>query len=128
MKDDQGDGLTEGRGGFLGLLDVLAHVGCEPWRSRGPRRAPVATILRWATAHAGTIGGLEWTGIGLHTLHARPVRAVLGCSERYRTGGHGRPHVSWGPSLTASQTAFGHCLIHIVPLEKAFSTNPSIVN
>ena len=45
MKYDHADGLIEGQGGFLGLLNVLDHVGCEPWRSRGPRRGPIEIIL-----------------------------------------------------------------------------------
>ena len=108
MKDDRGDGLAEDRGGFLGLLDGFDHVGREPWCSRGPRRALVAEIIRWAATRTGTIGGPAWTGVGLHALHARPVRTALGCREGYRPGGHGGPRVSGGPSLTASQTAFVH--------------------
>ena len=44
MEYDRGDVLTEGRGGFLGLLNGLACVGHEPWCSMGPCRGPVAAI------------------------------------------------------------------------------------
>ena len=111
MKDDQVDSLSEGQGGFLGLLDVFAHVRREPWCSRSPRRDLVAAIIRWETAHEGNIGGTAWTGVGLHALHARPVRVELGCHEGYRPGDHGGPHVSRGLLLTASQTDFSHHLI-----------------
>ena len=77
-----GGGLKEGRGGFLGILDVFTHVGCEPLCSRGPCKTPVAAIFQWETDHAGTIGGPEWTGVCLHALHAWPVRTSLGCHER----------------------------------------------
>ena len=87
-ENDWGDGMTEGRGGLLGLLNVLDYFGCERWCSRGPCRAPVAAIYQWATARAGKIGGLSWTGVGLHALHARLVRTSLGCRKRYRSGGH----------------------------------------
>ena len=43
-KTTTGGGLKEDRGGLLGLLNFLAHVGREPWCSRGPRRDPAATI------------------------------------------------------------------------------------
>ena len=33
MKYDRGDGLAEGRGGSLGLLDGLYHVGSESVRA-----------------------------------------------------------------------------------------------
>ena len=68
-----------GSGGFLGLLDGFVHVGREPWCIRAPRRALVVAIIRWATVHVGNIVGPEWTGIGLHTLQARPVCIELGC-------------------------------------------------
>ena len=35
MEDYRGGGLTEVKGGFLGLLGVFIHVGREPWCSRG---------------------------------------------------------------------------------------------
>ena len=73
-----GGGMTEVQGGFLGLIDVFAHVGRDLWWSRGPCRALIAEILRWATARAGTIGGPEWTGVGLHALHTRTVLTALG--------------------------------------------------
>ena len=92
-----GDGLTEGRGGLLGLLDVFDHFRRERWCSRGPCRAPVATIFRWATARAGTIGGSAWTGVGMHALHTRPVRTALGCRKRYRSGGHSGSRVFCPP-------------------------------
>ena len=31
MENDRGGGMTEGRGGFLGLLNVSAHVVCDNW-------------------------------------------------------------------------------------------------
>ena len=94
-ENDQGGGMTEDWGGFLVLLDVFSHVGREPWCSRGACRAPFAEIFRWEITRAGTIDGLSWTDVGLHVLHARPVRIALGCCERYRPSGHGRPRVSW---------------------------------
>ena len=63
MKDDQGIGLTEGWGGFLGLIDGLAHVGRDPWCSRGPHRDPVVAIFQWEDTHTGTIGGLDYNMI-----------------------------------------------------------------
>ena len=45
MKDYQGYGLAEDRGGFLGLLNSFAHVGCVTWYSRGLRRDLVAAII-----------------------------------------------------------------------------------
>ena len=45
-KKTRGGGLTDGRGVFLGLLDVFTHVDREPWCSRGPCRAPVVAIFR----------------------------------------------------------------------------------
>ena len=71
--NDWGGGLTEVLGGFLGILGVLTNVGCEPWCIRVLCRAWVAAILSWATASSGTIGGLAWTCVGLHALHALPV-------------------------------------------------------
>ena len=100
-EDDQVDGLAEDRGSFLGLLDSFAHVGREPWCSKAPRRALVAPIIQWETARAGTIGGPEWTDVGLHAFHARLVCTSLGYREGYRPGGRGGPHFSGGPSLTA---------------------------
>ena len=98
------------------LLDVFTHVGRESWCIRVPCRAPVAAILRWATALAGTIGDPSRKCVGLHVLHAGPVHTELGCHERYWTVGHGDPRVSWSPPQTASQTAsqrvFSHCLIN----------------
>ena len=70
MEDKQVYGLEEVRGGFLVLLDGFTQVGNKPWCSRSLRRVLVAALIRWATARAGTICGLEWTSIGLHTLHA----------------------------------------------------------
>ena len=70
MEDEQVYGLEEVRGGFLVLLDGFTQVGNEPWCIRSLRRVLVAALIRWATAHAGRICGLEWTSIGLHTLHA----------------------------------------------------------
>ena len=98
MKDDGGNGLAEGLGGFLGILDGLDHVGCEPWCSRGPRRAPVVAIFQWTATCTGTIGGLTWTYVGLHVLHARLVHTALGCREGYSPGSSGGPHVTEGPS------------------------------
>ena len=92
----------------MGLLDGLAHVSREPWCSRGPRRALVAAIFRWSATRTGTIGSTVWTGVGLRTLHARTVHTALEYREGYRPGGCGGPLVPGDPSLTASQTAFGH--------------------
>ena len=89
-----GGGMAEGWGGFLGLLDILSHFGHDRWFSRGPYRASVAAIFRWATVRAGKIGGLLWIGVGLYALQARPVCTALGCCEWYRSGGHGRTCVS----------------------------------
>ena len=111
VEDNRVDGLADDWGGFLGLLNDITNVGREPWCSREPRRALVTAIILWETACVGTIGGLVWTGVGLHTLHARMVCTALGCHEGYRPGGHGGPHVFWGPPQTSSQTAFVHFLI-----------------
>ena len=73
----------------MSLLNGLSNVGCEPWCSRGPHRAPVAAILRWAATCTGEIGGLAWTCVGLHALHSRTVCTVLSCREGYRPGGLG---------------------------------------
>ena len=100
MEDDRVDGPAERQGGFLGILDGFAQIGCEHWYSRVPRKALVAEIIRWSTARAGTIGGPACTGIGLHTLNSRPVCTALGCHEEYRPGGHGGPHFSGAPPLT----------------------------
>ena len=108
------DILEEGQGGFLGPLDSLAHVGHETWCSRAPRRALVAVIIRWETACIGTIVGPSWTGIDMHTLHARLVHTELGCYEGYRPIVHGGSHVSGGPSLTDLHTAINHCIPLIV--------------
>ena len=97
-----------GLGRLIGPPRIFTHVGREPWCSRVPCRSPFVAIFRWATALAWTNCGPAWTGVGLHALHARPVRTALGCDEGYRPGGHGGPRVSGGPSLTASQTAFVH--------------------
>ena len=97
MKDDRGDDLAEVWGGFLGILDVLAHVGRDTWCSKGPRRAPVAAIYRWEATHTGKIYSPELIGVGLHALHARPVRKELGYCEGYRYGGRSRPRVIWAP-------------------------------
>ena len=102
------DGLVEDWGGLLGLIDGFTHVDREPWCSRAPRRALIAAIIRWAATRTGMVGGLAWTGVGLHTLHARPLCTAPGCCEGYRSSGHGGPHVSGGPSLTVLQTAFSH--------------------
>ena len=104
--------MTERQSGLLGLLNVFAHVGSERWCSRGPCRAPVAAIFQWATACAGTIGGPEWTGVGMHTRHGWPVRTSLGYREWYRYGSHIRHHVSSPPpSQKASLTAFMMLLV-----------------
>ena len=108
MKDDRGDGLAEGRGGFLVLLIGLANVGHKPWCSRGPFRAPVAEISRWEATRTWAIDSPEWTGVRLNALHARPVRIELGCCEGYRPGGLCRPCVPGGLLMTSSKTAFGH--------------------
>ena len=113
--------MTEGRGGFFGLLNVFAHVGRESWCSRGLCRAPFVAIFQWATVRVGSIGGPEWTGVGLHALHVRPVIYALGFRQRYRSGGHGGDHVSWGPPQKVSLTVFGHpfnILLAILPLSR----------
>ena len=97
----------------MGLINIFAHIGREPWFSRVLCRAPVAAIFRWVTACAGMIGGPARTGVGLHALHAWPARTSLLYNEIYRSGGHGGPCVSWVPPQTDSLTAFGHCLIRI---------------
>ena len=108
MEDEQVDGLADDWGGFLGLLSGFTYVGCEPWCIRALYRAPVVEIFRWATARAETIGRPAWTGAGLRSLHARPVRTSLGCRQGYIPSGHSGPHVSWVPPPTALQTVFGH--------------------
>ena len=65
MKNYWRVGLTEGRGGLFGLLDVLAQVGHKLLCSRDPYRALVAKIFQWAAAHTGTIGGPARTCVGL---------------------------------------------------------------
>ena len=100
-----GYGLPEGRGGLLVLIDGLYHMVSDPWCSRGPRRAPVAAIFRWAATRIGTIGGPSRTGVGLHALHARTVRTALGYREGHRSGGRRGPCVPGSPL----QTEFGHC-------------------
>ena len=102
-------GLSEGQGGFMGLLDGLAHVGREPWCSRGPCMALVAEIFEWAVTRTGTIDGLEWTGVGLHALQSWKVRTSIGYCGGYRPSRCGGPRVPGGPLLTASQTTFEHC-------------------
>ena len=92
----------------MSLLDAFAHFGRDPWCSRGPFRAQVLAIFRWATARAGTIVGPAWIYVGLHTLNARPVRTELGCTGRYRSGSNDGTRVSWGPAQTALLTPFGH--------------------
>ena len=96
MKDNQGGGLTEVRGGLLGLLDVLACVGCEPWCSKVPCRSPVAVIYQWAATRTGTIGGPERTRVGLHTFHARPVRTALRYCDRLHVRWSRQAPFSWG--------------------------------
>ena len=105
--------LSEGRSGFLGLLDVFTHVGRGPWCSRGPCRAPVPAIFRWETACAGTIFGPAWTGVGIQALHSRMVRIAMGCRERYRPGGHGGTRVFLGAPQTALHMSFVHHPIRI---------------
>ena len=96
--------------GEMGWKRVGAYyrVGREPWFSRVSFRAPVAEIFRWADTRTQTIGGLERTIIGLHTLHALPLSISLGHREGYRSGGCGGPLVSWGLLQMASQTEFFH--------------------
>ena len=81
----------------MGFLDGLAHVGREPWYSRGLRRAPVVAVVRWSSTCTGTISGLEWTCVSLHALNAPPVRTALGFCEGDRTCGRGGPRVPGGP-------------------------------
>ena len=96
MKYDRGDGLAEGRGGFLGLLNGLSHVGREPWCIRGLRRDQVLETIRWSATRTGTIIGPAQTCVGLYALHSQPVHTSLG--------------VTGGPSQMASYTTFGHRL------------------
>ena len=79
MKDNRGNGLAEDQGRFLGFLNGFSHVGRESWLIRAPRRAMVAEIILWGAILIGTIGGPSWAGVGLHALHARPVRTALEC-------------------------------------------------
>ena len=58
MKDDWGDGLSEDRGGFLGLLDGFAHVGRGTCCIMAPCRALVEAIILWSATCTGAIGGL----------------------------------------------------------------------
>ena len=90
MEDDRDDGLADDQGGFLGILDGFTHVCSEPWYSRGSCRALVAAIFWWATTRSGTIVGPEYTGVGLHTLRAQPVRTALGYREGGRPSGCGK--------------------------------------
>ena len=115
MKDNKGVGLTEGRGGFLGLLYVLTRVGREPWCGRGPRRDLVAVIYQCADTHTGKIGGLARICVGLHTLHSRLLRTALEYHDGYRSDGRGGAHVPRFPLQTALQTAFGHhkCILKV---------------
>ena len=94
------DSLAESQGGFLGPLDSLAQVGHEPWCIRAPRRDLVAIIIQWETACTGTIVGPSWTGIDMHTLHARLVHTSLGCYEGYRPIVSGGPPETWDPPRT----------------------------
>ena len=70
MKYDRVDSLSEGQGGFLGLLGGFSHVAREPWCSRAPRRALVAEIIRWEANRTWTIGIPAQTGVVLHALHS----------------------------------------------------------
>ena len=99
MKDNRGNVLEEGQGGFLVLLGGFGHVGYEPWCSRVPHRSLVAAIIQCAPNCTGMIDGLAWTGFGLHALHTCPVRTALGCREGYRPVGHGGTHVPGGPQV-----------------------------
>ena len=108
MKDDWGDGLAEGWGDFLVLLNGFACIGHEPWCSRAPHRALVAAIIRLSATHTEMIGGPAWTDIDLYVLHTWTVRLALGCHEGYRTISHGGPDVSRGPLLIASHTTSSH--------------------
>ena len=82
-KTTGGGGLTEYQGGFLVLLDVLYHVGCEPWCSRVLRRAPVDTIFLLETTCTGMIYRPALTCVGLQTLHKHPMRTTLGYRKGY---------------------------------------------
>ena len=106
--------MIEGQGGFLVLLDVFSYFGCKPWYSRGRVGPRLWYFSKWETARSETICGPTWTVFGLHALHAWPVRTSLGCRDRYRSGGHGGPCVSWSPPQTASLTAFGHLPIQSI--------------
>ena len=74
MKDDWGDSPKEDQEGFLVLLGVLAHVGCDPWCSRGWRRAPVTTIFVGKPLVQGKLGAQH--GYELSCTHFMLVRCV----------------------------------------------------
>ena len=118
VKYKQVNGLAEGQGGFLGLLNGLAHVGHEPWCSKGPCRALVVAIFWWAATRIGMIGGPLWTGVGLHVLHAQLLSTSLGYCEGYRPRGRGGPCVPGGSSLITSQTAFVNLPIIVLANKK----------
>ena len=71
----------------MGLLNVSAHVGHDPYISRVLRRPPVENVFGWVIACTGVIGGPARTCFGLHKFHARPVRTAPGDCEGYSCGG-----------------------------------------
>ena len=121
MKDNRDDGIAEGWFGCWVLLDGLAHVGRDNWCSRGPRRSLVAAIFRSSANRTGKIGGPERTCVGLHRLHARPVRISLGYFEGYTSGSRDSPRAPVGPSQMASQTAFGFFHLFLTQIMFSFT-------
>ena len=91
MKDEQGYGLTEGWGGFLGILNVLAHVGRETWCSRG-RLGP--RLWKFSDGKPLVQGQLEdWHGQALAFTHFTPGICVHHWGIVRGTG----PEVEVGP-------------------------------
>ena len=80
MGNYQGGVMTEGRGGFLGLLDVFAHVGCEPWCSRGRVWTRLRKFSDGQPLLQGRLEALEWTAVFINFLkviHMKiPLRAI----------------------------------------------------
>ena len=94
MKYDLAGNLANDLGGLGGLHNVLSHVGCEPWFSRGSRPPPqwrsaernlVATIVSRAATHKVLAAPLECTGLGSFPFHAHQVRSALANREASRS-------------------------------------------
>ena len=112
MKDDLAGDLAKDRGGLGGFRYVSAHVGREPWGSRGPRpppgwrsaeRALVATVIRRAPSRTGSAAPLTWAGLGSCAFHFQLVRAALADREASRFGPRGSHFLG-----ATSKTAFCH--------------------